>query len=153
MTDHYPALLRYCAYQDRCKADVIQKMEDIDVPATEQADILEKLFEENYLNERRFLGSYIRGKHFHNGWGRNKIRHYLHHKGFSTSEINAAFDDEISETVYQASILARINKYTRLKKIDVATENAFDICTALVKLGYESDLVRRVLDDQLKSLS
>ena len=52
----------YCAYQERCHKEVIQKLRDMRMIPEAVDQIITHLIQENYLNEERFAQSYARGK-------------------------------------------------------------------------------------------
>ena len=60
-------LLRFCAYQERSEAEVRQKMRIWALPAPTEAKLIERLTEDNYLNEARFVAAFAGGKHRNQG--------------------------------------------------------------------------------------
>ncbi|WP_294244724.1 regulatory protein RecX [uncultured Chryseobacterium sp.] len=96
-------LVNYCVYQDRCHAEVEQKMREFLLIDEAKEEILLYLMKENYLNEERFTRSYIRGKFYIKHWGRNKIRMNLKQKQISEKLISKCFD-EIYEDDYENMI-------------------------------------------------
>ena len=70
-------LVNYCVYQDRCHAEVEQKMREFVLIPEAKEEIILYLLKENYLNEERFTRSYIRGKFYIKSWGKNKIKMHL----------------------------------------------------------------------------
>ena len=52
----------YCAYQERCHKEVVQKLRDMNMIHQAIDEIITHLIQENYLNEERFAQSYARGK-------------------------------------------------------------------------------------------
>ena len=76
-------IVNYCVYQDRCHAEVEQKMKEFLLIPEAKEEILLYLIKENYLNEERFTRSYVRGKFYIKKWGRNKIKVNLLQKGIS----------------------------------------------------------------------
>jgi regulatory protein len=96
-------LVNYCVYQDRCHAEVEQKMWEFMLIPEAKDEIFLYLLKENYLNEERFTRSYIRGKFYIKHWGKNKIRIYLKQKHVPEKLINSCFD-EIDETDYEKTI-------------------------------------------------
>jgi regulatory protein len=54
-------IVNYCVYQDRCHAEVEQKMREFLLIPEAKEEILLYLIKENYLNEERFTRSYVRG--------------------------------------------------------------------------------------------
>lgn len=96
-------LVNYCVYQDRCHAEVEQKMREFMLIEEAKDEIILYLLKENYLNEERFTRSYIRGKFYIKHWGRNKIKVNLKQKQISEKLINKCFD-EIYEPDYEKTL-------------------------------------------------
>lgn len=96
-------LVNYCVYQDRCHAEVEQKMREFLLIDEAKDEIILYLLKENYLNEERFTRSYIRGKFYIKHWGRNKIKIHLKQKQISDKLISSCFD-EIDEDDYEKMI-------------------------------------------------
>lgn len=96
-------LVNYCVYQDRCHAEVEQKMREFLLIDEAKEEIILYLLKENYLNEERFTRSYIRGKFYIKHWGRTKIKMNLKQKQISERLINSCFD-EIYEPDYEQII-------------------------------------------------
>ncbi|SHG74000.1 regulatory protein [Chryseobacterium arachidis] len=96
-------MVNYCIYQDRCHAEVEQKMKEFLLIDEAKEEIILYLLKENYLNEERFTRSYIRGKFYIKHWGRAKIRIHLKQKQISEKLISKCFD-EIDEDDYEKTI-------------------------------------------------
>ena len=133
-------MLNYCVYQDRCHYEVEQKMREFLLIPEAKEDILLYLIQEKYLDEERFVRSYIRGKFYIKHWGRNKIKLNLKQKQISDKLIDRCWD-EIDESDYQKQILLFIEKQS-----DSITEsNSFKKKNKIVKLllskGFEYDCI------------
>ena len=76
-------LAYYCAYQERCSLEVRRKLRGFELTDLERLKIIQKLEEEDFLNEERFAESYARGKFINNRWGRVKIRAGLYSKNIN----------------------------------------------------------------------
>ena len=61
-------LVNYCVYQDRCHAEVEQKMKEFVLIPEAKEEIILYLIKENYLNEERFAKSFTRGKFYIKKW-------------------------------------------------------------------------------------
>ncbi|MDO3426259.1 regulatory protein RecX [Chryseobacterium sp. APV1] len=96
-------LVNYCVYQDRCHAEVEQKMREFLLIDEAKEEIMLYLMKENYLNEERFTRSYIRGKFYIKHWGKTKIKIHLKQKQISDKLISTCFD-EIHEDDYEKTI-------------------------------------------------
>ena len=76
-------LKHYCAYQERCHSEAIQKLYDLGVRKADHAEIIATLIEEGYLNEERFAIAFARGRFRLKQWGRVKIKYELKQKQVS----------------------------------------------------------------------
>jgi len=114
-------LARYCAYQERYIAEIKQKISELDDTAHEQ-EYIQWLQENNYLNESRFVGLYIRSKFNQKKWGRGKIQFELRKKGISDSEIQAHWD-EIEEIDYSEALKQMLEKKAASLKQALRTKN------------------------------
>ncbi|KPH13689.1 regulatory protein RecX [Chryseobacterium sp. ERMR1:04] len=103
-------LVNYCVYQDRCHAEVEQKMREFMLIDEAKDEIILYLLKENYLNEERFTRSYIRGKFYIKHWGRNKIKINLKQKQISEKLMNRCFD-EIYEPDYEKTLKKMFEDY------------------------------------------
>ncbi|MDR6923450.1 MULTISPECIES: regulatory protein RecX [Chryseobacterium] len=108
-------VVNYCVYQDRCHAEVEQKMKEFLLIDEAREEIMLYLLKENFLNEERFTRSYIRGKFYIKHWGRNKIRMNLKQKQISERLINSCFD-EIDEDDYEKMIRKIYENYSSKQK-------------------------------------
>lgn len=103
-------LVNYCVYQDRCHAEVEQKMREFVLIPEAKEGIILYLLKENYLNEERFVRSYIRGKFNIKHWGKTKIKMHLKQKGITEKLITRCYD-EIDEDDYIKTIQRLYENY------------------------------------------
>lgn len=71
---------RYCAYQDRCEKEVRIKLKSLGVLTDQAEKYLKILVDEGFLNQKRYVESFIRGKLFLKKWGKQKIIFHLKQK-------------------------------------------------------------------------
>jgi regulatory protein len=64
---------KYCALRERSIKEVRKKLFQLDVLEDKTLLIIEKLTQEGFLNEKRFVSAYARGKFRNKKWGRKKI--------------------------------------------------------------------------------
>jgi regulatory protein len=100
----------YCAYQERSLFEVDKKMNDLQIPEHFRDAIIDHLYEDNYLNEERFLFTYISSKFRQLNWGKQKIRQGLYHHKISAKDIENALDRVISKEDYQNTIRSLYRK-------------------------------------------
>jgi len=65
-------LRNYCALQDKCQWDVIQKMQEWGLLEVSKNYILELLIQEKYVDEERYSRSFCRGKFRIKKWEKNQ---------------------------------------------------------------------------------
>ena len=133
-------LKNYCALQDKCQWDVIQKMQEWGLLEVSKNHILELLIQEKYVDEERYSRSFCRGKFRIKKWGKIKISNELKKKYISKVCITKGLE-EINDFEYQKEL----NKQYHKKKSIIKEKNYFikkkKIATYLINRGYENNLV------------
>ncbi|MEN9548415.1 MAG: hypothetical protein RIR12_1006 [Bacteroidota bacterium] len=133
-------LRHYCAYQERCHAEVVEKLYSIGVWKKEHDEIIASLIEDNYLNEERFAMAFAGGKWRVKRWGRVKIKYELKQKKVSDYCIKKALL-QINEEEY-ISILETLatEKYASLKHEQYLVRKK-KVADYLLAKGYEQNLI------------
>jgi len=139
-TEVFAKAAKYCAYQERCQAEVRTKLKEWGQFGLNAEEIIAKLIENKFLNEERFAKAFAGGKFRVKHWGRNKIRQELKLRQISEFHIKQAFK-EIDEGEYK-----QILKKLVISKIDMPKEkNVFvrrnKTALHLITKGYEPELV------------
>jgi regulatory protein len=137
----------YCAYQERCHKEVVQKLRDMNMISQAIDEIVTHLIQENYLNEERFAQSFARGKFKIKKWGRIRIVNELKFRAISRYNIRTALK-EIDDENY----LIVLDQLSR-KRFDTITETnpqkkKKKLADYLLYRGWESHLVY----DKIKEL-
>tara|TARA_B100001250_G_scaffold120783_1_gene102515 strand:- start:1024 stop:1476 length:453 start_codon:yes stop_codon:yes gene_type:complete len=99
----------YCAYQERCKMEVIQKLKKLGILGDDSEGYISHLIDNNFLNEKRFSESYVRGKFNNNSWGKIKIIKELKSRKISLANINNGLS-EINDKDYIKKLRVLSNK-------------------------------------------
>ncbi len=90
----------YCARAEHCAADVRRKFYEWGLQDATIADSIEKiLYENGFLDDRRFCEAYVHDKVEYQSWGRIKIQAGLRALQLPERNIAEALDS-IDETVY-----------------------------------------------------
>ena len=133
-------LEHYCAYQDRCHEEVIQKLRSMKMDQDEIDQIIVQLIADNFLNEERFACSYARGKHRIKHWGKIRIVNELKFRKISQYNINLALK-EITTEEYEATFhnLAEQNWESIRESNPLKKRKKF--CDYVLRKGFESNLV------------
>jgi regulatory protein len=130
----------FCAYQERCHDEVVQKLRAMKMDSNEIDEILAHLIQENYLNESRFACSFARGKHRIKFWGKVRIVNELKFRNISTYNINLALK-EITAEEYDTNFNALAERNWNSIKESNGLKKRKKCCDFLLRKGYESNLV------------
>ena len=138
----------YCALQDRCQWDVLQKLREWELQQATKDHILEILITDKFVDEERFSTSFCRGKFRIKNWGRRKIINELKRKKISIICINIGLK-EIDEKEYNLVL----EKLFFQKESNTKDKNQFirktKIANFLIQRGFENNLVW----DKIRELS
>ena len=129
-----------CAKQEKCRADIRQKLYEWKVDAKDHSWIIEKLEKEKFIDEYRFAGFYVRDKFKFNKWGKIKIEFELKARQIPAEIIKESLD-AIDEDQYRETCeILMTQKLNSLKG-----EDPYKIREKLVRFaqskGFEADLV------------
>jgi regulatory protein len=130
----------FCAYQERCHDEVVQKLRAMKMESNEIDEIVAHLIKENYLNESRFACSFARGKHRIKFWGKVRIVNELKFRNISTYNINLALK-EITTEEYEANFNTLAERNWNAVKESNGLKKRKKCCDFLLRKGYESNLV------------
>jgi regulatory protein len=140
-------LRHYCAYQERCHAEVKEKLYSFGLRKQMVEESIAQLIEEDYLNEERFAIQFAGGKFRMKQWGRVKIKHALKQKQVSTYCINRAMKELDAEDYEKTLHKLAKQKWGTIKGEGV---NGFvkmaKTTDYLLQKGFESELVREAIE-------
>ncbi|RKR10438.1 regulatory protein [Flavobacterium sp. 90] len=133
-------LEHFCAYQERCHAEVVTKLYSLKMTNDESEQIIVQLIESNFLNETRFACSFARGKHRIKQWGTIRITNELKARQISSTNIKIALK-EISPEEYDTTFQQLSERcWENLREKDVLKKRK-KFCDYMLRRGFESFLV------------
>ena len=137
----YEKAARYCSYQDRTEREVRAKLRNLGITQeAEVAQLIHILKAEKFLDEVRYVASFVRGRLIGKQWGKRKIRLALAGKGVEPLLI----DKELA-AIEDADYLQTLREVARKKKQSLpgkdARQNQQKLTNYLLQKGYEHDLV------------
>ncbi|MBN2746029.1 MAG: regulatory protein RecX [Bacteroidales bacterium] len=138
-------ILRYCAYRERSEKEVKTKLFSLGCSNSDLQDYLNYLVENNYLNQQRFIESFVRSKTNSSKWGKTKVKHALRFKGISDENtIN-----EVFESVDPELYLDNLKKILQKKWLELERKNDPKIKEKTIRFalsrGYAYDEIMQVL--------
>jgi regulatory protein len=142
-------LQQFCAYQDRCHKEVIEKLQKMNMIPEAIDLIVSELIHDNFLNEERFARSFARGKFRIKKWGRLRIVRELKFRNISKYNIDSALK-EIEENEY----LKTLDELARKRVNAIKETNPFKrkkkIADYLLYRGWESYLVYEKINELVR---
>ncbi|MDX6191579.1 regulatory protein RecX [Flavobacterium sp. Fl-318] len=133
-------LEHFCAYQERCHAEVVAKLYSLKMTSDEIDVIVVQLIDGNFLNETRFACSFARGKHRIKFWGRIRITNELKARQISAVNITLALK-EISAEEYETTFEQLSERCWNSIHENNTLKKRKKFCDYLLRRGYESNLV------------
>lgn len=144
-------LYKYCAYQDRCRSEVVDKLRSLGVSYRESDRWLAHLEDERFLDEERFARSFVRGKFYHKGWGSYKIRHQLRKKQVPKPLIEQVMKEEIDAQTYQATLRNLLTKKRAEFPHPLTRTDRAKVMRFLLQRGFQAEEIYAAWQDEPES--
>ena len=140
-------MAKYCLYQDRCHWEVEKKMREFDLIPEAKDEILFKLIDYGFLNEERFVHSFVRGKVNQKMWGRNRLCQELKLRQINQKMIDNALKEEIDADKYWSNLLHLTRKkFNLLASERESFKKTNKVKAYLAYKGYEFDLMNDAIE-------
>ncbi|MFV8355579.1 regulatory protein RecX [Flavobacterium sp. XS1P32] len=130
----------YCAYQERCHDEVVQKLRTMKMDADEIDTIIVKLIQDNFLNESRFACSFAKGKHRIKFWGKIRIVNELKFRNIGQYNINLALKEISNEEYLDTFDKIALRNWDSIKETNLQKKRK-KFCDYLLRKGFESNLI------------
>ena len=135
----------YCAIQDRCISEMQLKLRYWNIDNSYYTQIINKLIEEGFLDEKRFASNYAGGKFRIKGWGRLKIAAGLRARSIQANLIQQALST-IENDEYSRFLGLLLQK--KLAQLGGDTsENRQKAAYFAASRGFETGLIASLLRD------
>jgi len=135
-----------CSRSEQCSQDIRKKIIASGLDSDSADEIIKELEKENFIDDKRYIASYIDEKIRINKWGKIKIRYYLKMKGIGNELIENGLN-EIDEECYR-DLLVRILKE---KARTVRGKNRYEKMGQVIRFaqsrGFEPEMIHRYLTD------
>lgn len=133
----------YCAYQERCHKEVVEKLKTLGMFQTAIDHIINHLLENNFLNEERFAKAFARGKHKFKYWGKRRIEQELKFRDISAYNIKSALK-EIEEDYLTNFYKLADHKWESINESSLEKKKKKWI-DFLTRKGFEANLIFETL--------
>ena len=128
-----------CARSEQAPGDIREKLVKWGLTPGEAGQVLARLIEQGYIDERRYARAFVNDRFRFNGWGRIKIAHQLRLKGISSDLI-----DEAMTVIDEEQYRERILELLRAKWRDVSNREPRAAWAAMMRFaasrGFEAGI-------------
>ena len=145
----YAKMARLCSRSEQCSADIRKKIIACDIDDELADEIIEKLIDEKFIDDERYVRAYVKDKFRFNKWGRIKMRHYLRAKGLSNELIQKGFDT-IDEDEYIKVLLKTMKDKAKTIKKNDRFEKMGQLIRFAQNRGFEPELIHRHINEVLQ---
>jgi regulatory protein len=135
----------YCSLSEHCIQKVREKLVQWETPKEYIDPIIDKLLEDDYINEERFAKAFVKDKFRFNHWGRIKISTHLRALGISSENIATAMQ-EIGDEEYTKMLDEIVEKKRKTIKNGTDYEIRAKLLRHALSRGFEYDLVASKLN-------
>lgn len=137
---------QWCAYQDRCSFEVQEKIKSFFLSDDQTIKLIEELRENRFLDDVRFVESFVSGKFRIKNWGKIKIKHHLIQKRIPKELIYNGLD-LISSDDYSQTITKLLHKKEKELKRGLGDyEKKSKLFLYLTSKGFEFEEIQKCHD-------
>mmetsp|Transcript_26439 Transcript_26439/g.61538 ORF Transcript_26439/g.61538 Transcript_26439/m.61538 type:complete len:160 (-) Transcript_26439:496-975(-) len=147
--DKYAAVYRkaahYCSYQERTEQEVRARLRAWGIANREnEAYIIQVLKENHFLDETRYVETFIRGKFWGKRWGKRKLMAALAKNGINEALIQTGLNTIESADYLKILHDVALQKYQTLTTV-YPIQREQKLANYLLQKGYEPDLVHQTV--------
>ena len=137
----------YCASRECCRFDLERKLEHWEIPGEMWEEVLSHLEKYEFVDEERYIRTFIESKFKYNSWGKIKIKYALKQKNLPETLI-----EDLLEEIEPGEYREKLRDLTLKKADDIKGKNNYEkrqkVLNALMSKGFEPSLTSEVLDEE-----
>ena len=141
----YLKLTALCARSEHCQQEMIDKMRQWGVSPEEQAQVMERLVKERYVDDERFTRAFVNDKIRYNKWGRRKVEQALWMKRID-EHIAKAVLDEVDDEEYTAILTPMLKQKRRSTKANSDFELNMKLIKYALSRGFTMDIIKQCIN-------
>ncbi len=134
-------LEHYCAYQERCHQEVINKLKALHMIPESIDRIVVHLIENDFLNETRFSREFARGKFNNKKWGKQRIKNELAKRNISKYNIRRGLEELGPNDYLRVFHLLAEKRWAALSSENDLAKKKRKLVDYLLYRGWEHQLV------------
>ncbi|MCR5270889.1 MAG: RecX family transcriptional regulator [Prevotella sp.] len=147
MTGHqaYTKLADLCARSEHCQQEMLDKMRQWGVAEEEQAQVMQRLVSERYVDDERFTRAFVNDKIRYNKWGRRKVEQALWIKRID-EHIAKSVLDEVDDAEYTAILTPMLKQKRRSTKANSDYELNMKLIKFALSRGFTMDIIKQCIN-------
>ena len=134
----------YCAISEHCVSDVNQKLRAWEVDDDTRKKIIQKLIDEDFINEKRYAKAFANDKFHFNKWGKIKITQALREKGIDNETISNSLKT-IDDGEYEELLASLLKAKQKTISYNFEYEKQGKLFRFAQSRGFENQVIERVL--------
>lgn len=134
----------YCSISEHCVSEVEEKLNAWCVSCDEKEKIINKLIDDDFINEKRYCVAFTKDKFHFNKWGKIKISYALKQKGLPNDLINNALKT-IDDGEYEEMLGVILKNKLKTIQWEYEYEKQGKLFTFAQSRGFESIVIDRVI--------
>ena len=134
----------YCSISEHCISDVEDKLTAWGMSEDNKHKIIDKLIEDDFINEKRYCIAFTKDKFHFNKWGKIKISYSLKQKGLDSKLIDMALKT-IDEGEYEEMLAVLLKNKLKTIKWEYEYEKMGKLFNFAQSRGFESNVIDRVI--------
>lgn len=140
---HYKAA-SYCSISEHCVSEVELKLTAWGVPHDDKLTIIDKLRDDDFINEKRYVVAFTKDKFQYNKWGKIKISYALKQKKLDSSLIEYGLNT-IDQGEYEEMLSAILKAKLKNMKWQYEYEKMGKLFNFAQCRGFESAVIDRII--------
>jgi regulatory protein len=144
------SLAKYCSLAERCLSDVRKKIRAEGLSEDAEKRIIDRLLREKFIDEKRFVRSFVNDKFRFNHWGRIKIAQELKMRDIKPDHCQEALE-AIDANEYFAVLNDILAKKRHTVKGRSPQDTFWKLCRFAVSKGFEMPLIIDALKDSVEN--
>jgi len=141
----YQKLAALCARSEHCQQEMLDKMRQWGVDKEEQAQVMERLIKERYVDDERFARAFVYDKIRYSKWGRRKVEQALWLKHIDEGTGRQILDEGDDE-----EYLKILRPMLKQKQRSIKAQSEYERTKKLIKFamgrGFTLDLIKQCLE-------
>ncbi|MGB3181349.1 MAG: regulatory protein RecX [Cyclobacteriaceae bacterium] len=139
----------YCAYRERSGQDVRDKLYRKDTSPDIIEEVVKKLKEDGFIDDKRFAYAYAHDKFRLQKWGRVKIRQHLRMHKLDAKELESALYEATPDEPYAEMLQELLVKKASLLKGEPPFKKKQKVTRFLLQRGFEGELIREAIEEHM----